>query len=80
MGPLNTKKVCDMVDAHYGVVAPHNAQGPVSAAMCVQVVACSPNFLIQEIFDDLIVSWNQTWSPTLSGLSMGTFQSPIGRV
>jgi galactonate dehydratase len=56
-GLFNTKKVCDMVDAHYGVVAPHNAQGPVSAAMCVQVVACSPNFLIQEIFDDFNVSW-----------------------
>ena len=56
-GLFNTKKVCDMVDAHYGVVAPHNAQGPVSAAMCVQLVACSPNFLIQEIFDDFNVSW-----------------------
>jgi galactonate dehydratase len=56
-GLFNTKKVCDMVDAHYGVVAPHNAQGPVSAAMCVQLVACSPNFLIQEIFDDFNVAW-----------------------
>lgn len=56
-GLFNTKKVCDMVDAHYGVVAPHNAQGPVSAAMCVQLVASTPNFLIQEIFDDFNVAW-----------------------
>lgn len=56
-GLLNTKKVISMADAHYGVVAPHNAQGPISAAMCVQVVASSPNFLIQEMFDEFNIGW-----------------------
>ena len=56
-GLLNTKKVFSMVDAHYGVVAPHNAQGPISAAMCVQLVASTPNFLIQEMFDEFNVAW-----------------------
>jgi len=38
--PLNlgglwaTRKICDIVDAHYGVVAPHSAQGPVCSAAC----------------------------------------------
>jgi galactonate dehydratase len=59
-GLLNTKKVCALVDAHYGVVAPHNAQGPISAAMCIQVVASTPNFLVQEIFDEFNVGWESS--------------------
>jgi galactonate dehydratase len=58
-GLLNTKKAFSMTDAHYGVVAPHNAQGPISAAMCVQVVASTPNFLIQEMFDEFNVDWEE---------------------
>ena len=58
-GLLRAKKVCGMVDAFYGVVAPHNAQGPVSTAMCLQLAACTPNFFIQEIFDEFNVEWGQ---------------------
>lgn len=58
-GLLQAKKVCGMVDAFYGVVAPHNAQGPVSSAMCIQLAACTPNFYIQEIFDDYNVPWER---------------------
>jgi len=58
-GLLNAKKVCAMVDAFYGVVAPHNAQGPVSTAMCLQLAACTPNFFVQEIFDEFNVAWEQ---------------------
>ncbi len=56
-GLFATRKVCDLVDAHYGVVAPHSAQGPVCTAACVQLGACLPNFYIQEVFDD----FNETW-------------------
>jgi galactonate dehydratase len=56
-GLLTAKKVCGIVDAFYGVVAPHNAQGPVSTAMCLQLAACTPNFFIQEIFDEYNVEW-----------------------
>jgi galactonate dehydratase len=58
-GLLNTKNVCAMADAHYGVVAPHNAQGPVSTAMCLQIAACTPNFFIQEVFDEFNVEWEE---------------------
>ncbi|MFN3649905.1 MAG: mandelate racemase/muconate lactonizing enzyme family protein [Armatimonadota bacterium] len=58
-GLLPAKKVCGMVDAFYGVVAPHNAQGPVSTAMCLQLAACTPNFYVQEIFDEYNVAWEQ---------------------
>jgi galactonate dehydratase len=56
-GLLNAKKICAMVDSFYGVVAPHNAQGPVSTAICLQLAACTPNFFLQEIFDEFNVAW-----------------------
>ncbi|MFL5760667.1 MAG: mandelate racemase/muconate lactonizing enzyme family protein [Thermomicrobiales bacterium] len=58
-GIWKTRQVCAMVDAHYGVVAPHQAQGPVSTATCVQLGACTPNILIQELFDEFNVSWER---------------------
>jgi galactonate dehydratase len=58
-GLLQSKQVCGMVDAFYGVVAPHNAQGPVSTAVCLQLAACTPNFYVQEIFDEYNVAWEQ---------------------
>lgn len=63
--PLNlggvwaTRKIADAVDAHYGVVAPHSAQGPVCSAACVQVSASLPNFFLQEIFDDFNEPWEK---------------------
>ncbi|MBM3737047.1 MAG: mandelate racemase/muconate lactonizing enzyme family protein [Acidobacteria bacterium] len=63
--PLNlgglyaTRKIADMVDAHYGVVAPHSAQGPVCSAACVQLNACLPNFYIHEIFDEFNEPWEE---------------------
>jgi galactonate dehydratase len=56
-GLWKARQVCAMVDAHYGVVAPHQAQGPVSTATCVQLGACTPNLLVQELFDEFNVSW-----------------------
>ena len=56
-GLFATRKICDMIDAHYGVVAPHSAQGPVCSAACVQLNASLPNFYIHEIFDE----FNETW-------------------
>lgn len=63
--PLNlgglyaTRKVADLIDAHYGVVAPHTAQGPICSAACVQLSACLPNFYMQEIFEDFNEPWEQ---------------------
>ncbi len=41
-----------MVDAHFGVTAPHSAQGPVCSAARAHLNASTPNFYIHEIFDD----------------------------
>ncbi|MEO8660840.1 MAG: mandelate racemase/muconate lactonizing enzyme family protein [Bryobacteraceae bacterium] len=56
-GLFATKKIADMVDAHYGMVAPHSAQGPVCSAACVQLNASLPNFFIHEIFDEFNEPW-----------------------
>ena len=63
--PLNlgglyaTRKVADYIDAHYGVVAPHSAQGPVCSVACMQLSASLPNFFLQEIFDDFNEPWEK---------------------
>lgn len=58
-GLFATRKIADMVDAHFGMIAPHSAQGPVCSAACVQLNASLPNFLIHEIFDEFNESWEK---------------------
>jgi galactonate dehydratase len=53
------RKIADMVDAHYGVVAPHSAQGPVSSAACVHLNASLPNFYLHEYFDEFNEPWER---------------------
>ncbi len=63
--PLNlgglwaTRKIADMVDAHFGMIAPHSAQGPVCSAACAQLNASLGNFLIHEIFDEFNEPWEK---------------------
>ena len=52
-------KIADMVDAHFGVIAPHSAQGPVCSAACAQLNAAIPNFFIHEIFDEFNEPWEK---------------------
>jgi len=58
-GLFATRKIADMIDAHFGVVAPHSAQGPVCSAACVQLNASLPNFYIHEIFDEYNEGWEK---------------------
>lgn len=55
LGP--SKAICGMVDAHFGVTAPHSAQGPVCSVACAHLNASTPNFYIHEIFED----YNEPW-------------------
>jgi galactonate dehydratase len=58
-GLFAARKIADMVDAHFGVIAPHSAQGPVCSAACVQLNASLPNFFIHEIFDEFNEPWEK---------------------
>jgi 2-dehydro-3-deoxyphosphogalactonate aldolase len=47
-GIMEAKKIASIAEAHYAMIAPHMACGPIVAAAAIQVDTCSPNFLIQE--------------------------------
>ena len=58
-GLLVSRIVAGMADAHFAMVAPHSAQGPICSAACVQLNACIPNFFIHEIFDEFNEPWER---------------------
>ena len=58
-GLFAARKIADMIDAHFGMIAPHSAQGPICSAACVQLNASIPNFLIHEIFDEFNEPWEK---------------------
>jgi len=67
-GILGSRKIADLVDAHYGVIVPHSAQGPICTLACLQIDTCTPNFYMQEYFDQFNVGWEKdllTWNPRL---------------
>lgn len=59
-GLWRTRGIAMMADAHYGVIAPHNAQGPVCSAISTHLGACTPNFFVQESFDEFNADWTQS--------------------
>jgi galactonate dehydratase len=58
-GLFTARIIAGMADAHFGVIAPHSAQGPVCSAACVQLNASIPNFFIHEIFDEFNEPWEK---------------------
>ena len=63
-----TLAVADLALAHGSYIAPHQSGGPVATAVCLQLAACVPNFLIQEHFDAFNEPWTRdlvTWHPTI---------------
>jgi len=58
-GLFATRKIADLIDTHYGMVAPHSAQGPVCSAACVQLNASLPNFYLHEFFDEFNEPWER---------------------
>jgi galactonate dehydratase len=61
-------------------IAPHQSGGPVATALCLQLAACVPNFLIQEHFDPFNEPWTAdlvTWRPTIDA-DTGHLSLPTG--
>jgi galactonate dehydratase len=68
-GIRNTIAVANIAEASGAWIAPHQSGGPVATAVCLQIAACTPNFLIQEYFDAFNAAWTQdvvTWHPTIN--------------
>ena len=47
-GIFECRKIAAMAEVYYAAIAPHNPLGPIALAACLQLDACTPNFLIQE--------------------------------
>jgi galactonate dehydratase len=56
-GIVETRKIAAMAEAHYMPVAPHNACSPVGTMASIHLAVATPNFKIQETFDDMVEPW-----------------------
>jgi galactonate dehydratase len=64
----STFGVAQLARAAGAWIAPHQSGGPVATALCLQLAACVPNFLIQEHFDPFNEPWTAdlvTWRPEI---------------
>jgi galactonate dehydratase len=79
-GFMNTMAVAHLAEANGAWIAPHQSGGPVATAVCLQLAACIPNFLIQEHFDAFNDPWTKdlvTWTPKLDSQN-GYLSLPTG--
>lgn len=77
-GILNTKKLAAWAEAYYVLVAPHNVGGPVSTAAALHLAACTPNFKIQEHFNDFGEAYVRDAAPGVPEVVDGYFSLPQG--
>ncbi len=71
-GILPTIAVAEIAGADGAWIAPHQSGGPVATAVCLQLAAILPNFLIQEHFDPFNDPWTSslvTWTPQLDPMT-----------
>jgi galactonate dehydratase len=77
-GILETKKIAAWGDAYYMLVAPHNVGGPVATAAALHFAASTPNFKIQEHFNDFAEDWVKQIAPGNPEVTDGYFDLPQG--
>ena len=77
-GILGTRKVADMVDAHYGHIIPHAAQGPICTMACLHIDISTPNAWLQETFEDFNEPWERKLVTNFPEISDGHFELPRG--
>lgn len=77
-GILNTKKLAAWANAYYILIAPHNVGGPVSTAAALHLAASTPNFKIQEYFNDFAEAYVQDAATGLPQVVDGYFSLPEG--
>ncbi len=77
-GIMNIKKLAAWAEAYYVLIAPHNVGGPVSTAAALHVAASTPNFKIQEYFNDFGEPFVQEAAHGLPKVENGYFDLPTG--
>jgi len=58
-GLMAARQVCELGESLDVPVAPHDAQGPISKALCLQLAAISPAIIIQEDFEEFNPEWTR---------------------
>lgn len=75
-GLTRTRQLAAWADVYNVLIAPHNVGGPVSTAAALHVAACTPNFMIQEHFNDFADSWVKQAAPGMPEVVDGYFSLP----
>jgi galactonate dehydratase len=75
-GILETRKLAATAETHYVLIAPHNVGGPVLTAASLHLAACTPNFKIQEHFNDFADQEVLQAAPGLPPVIDGYFSLP----
>src|SRR3989304_2441072 len=71
-----TRRLAAWADVYNVLIAPHNVGGPVSTAAALHVAACTPNFMIQEHFNDFGDLWVEQGAPGVPEVVDGYFSLP----
>lgn len=77
-GIAETRKLAATAETHYVLVAPHNVGGPVLTAANLHLAACTPNFKIQEHFNDFADEHVKNVAPGVPPVIDGYFALPTG--
>jgi len=77
-GILETRKLAATAETHHVLVAPHNVGGPVLTAANLHLAACTPNFKIQEYFNDFTEPHTRACATGCPPVIDGYFSLPAG--
>ena len=77
-GILEARKLAAWAETYYMLMAPHNVCGPVATAAALHVDACTPNFKIQEHFNDFVDAWVKDAVDNYPEVVDGYFRLPEG--
>ena len=77
-GLLETKKIAAMAETYGLMLAPHNVSASVGTAAALHLAACTPNFKIQEYFNDFDEPFVTATARGLPAVIDGYFALPEG--
>jgi galactonate dehydratase len=77
-GILETRKLAATAETHDVLIAPHNVAGQVLTAANLHLAACTPNFKIQEYFNDFADEHVKQAAAGLPEVVDGWFDLPTG--
>ena len=77
-GLWEARKIAAWAESYQVLVAPHNVGGAISTAAALHLAACTPNFTIQENFNDFSEDYVLAAAPGAPGVADGHFALPAG--